>query len=78
MALGRAAAAHKAIFDEWQARIDALTYDRSLTPDQRAAAIVAFRARQQIEANGARKRIMDEVKQAAKVARHQMQTPRIA
>ncbi len=48
--------------------------DRSLSPDQRAAAVRALRERQAIEAGAARTRIMDEEHAAARV-RRRMQPP---
>ncbi len=58
--LGRASAAYREMFALWEARIDDVRADRSLTPDQRAAAVIAFRLRQRIEARAIRRRVLAE------------------
>lgn len=68
-ALGRAEAAYKSEFDKWQAQIDAVIADKSLSPDQRVTALAALRAKQQIEASGARKRVIEEERQRARAGR---------
>ena len=65
-ASGRADATFQFEFDKWQRIIDAALRDKGLSRDQRAAAVVAFRIRQQTEAAGARKRVMDEEMQKAR------------
>lgn len=47
-------------FSKWQMHIDAAASDRSLSRDQRAAAVAALRIRQQIEAKGAERRVIAE------------------
>jgi hypothetical protein len=71
----RAQGAFEAVWSRLQGAIDAAMSDRSLSPDQRAAAIRALRERQTIEANAARKRIMDEERGAARVRRRMRQRP---
>ena len=66
---GRAQAAFDAEFAKWQMQIDAVSADQSLSPDQRASALLALRTRQGLEANGARKRIIEEEKQRARAAK---------
>lgn len=66
---GRAQAAFDAEFAKWQAQIDAVMADQSLSPDQRASALQALRTRQGIEANGARKRIIEEEQQRVRAAK---------
>ena len=68
-AAGRAEAAFKHEFDKWQLLIEAAQADKSLSPDQRAIAIAGLRFRQQIEANAARRRVLDEERQTAQAAR---------
>ena len=66
---GRAQAAYDGVFAEFAAKIDAVKKDKSLTPDQRTAAIMSLRLRQMIAANAARKKIIEEGKQNAKTYR---------
>ena len=66
---GRAEAAYRHEFDRWQLQIDAVQADKSLSPDQRATAIAGLRFRQQVEANAARKRVLEDEKQRTKSAR---------
>ena len=68
-AAARAQAAFDAVWSRLQGAIDSLRKDRSLSPDQRAAAVCALRERQAMEAGAARKRIMDEERAAARVRR---------
>jgi len=49
--------------------IDAVQKDRSLTPDQRAAAIMELRRRQQAATRAIKRRILDEERQLAGVGR---------
>lgn len=65
----RAQAAFDAVWSRLQGAIDDTARDVSLTRDQRAAAIRALRERQQKEAGAARKRVMDEERDAAKACR---------
>jgi len=67
-AYGHGEAAYKEEFDKWSGLIDAAANDLSLSRDQRAAAVAALRARQQIAAKGARQRAMEEEKQTIKAA----------
>jgi hypothetical protein len=67
-AIGRAEAAFAHEFAKWQGAIDAALADPSLSPDRRAAAVRALRIRQQAEANGVRKQVLDEEVQKAQAA----------
>jgi len=75
-AAGRAQAAFDAVWSRHEAGIAEVMKDRSLTAEQRAAAVRALRERQGIEANAARKRIMDEEKAAAKERRRMQRRPK--
>jgi hypothetical protein len=66
---GRAQAAFDAEFAKWQMQIDVVSVDQSLSPDQRASALLALRTRQGIEASGARERIIEEEKQRVRAAK---------
>ena len=68
-AAARAQAAFDAVWSRLQGAINDLRKDRSLSPDQRAAAVRALRERQALEAGATRKRIMDEEHAAARVRR---------
>jgi hypothetical protein len=75
---GRAAVAYQEEFAKWQGLIDAIATHPGLSPDQRASGVAALRWRQQAEANGARRRVLDEEKQsekAARQARHRLTQP---
>jgi hypothetical protein len=72
---GRAGAAYAHEFAKWQAQIDAALTDRSLSSDQRDAAILSLRRRQQIEAVGARRRVLEEEAQSAEAERRKQQSP---
>jgi hypothetical protein len=67
-AFGRAEAAFQFEFDKWQRIIDAARSDKGLTRDKRAAAVAALRIRQQIEAAGARRRVLEEETQRLRAA----------
>lgn len=71
----RAQGAFDAVWSRIQGAIDDAMNDRSLSPDQRAAAVRALRERQATEAGAARKRIMDEEHAAARVRRRMRQRP---
>lgn len=73
-ATARAQGAFDAVWNRLQGAIDDAMNDRSLSPDQRAAAVRALRERQATEAGAARTRIMDEERGAAR-ARRLMQPP---
>lgn len=76
-AAARAQAAFDTVWSRLQVAIDDLTNDRSLSPDQRAAAVRALRERQGMEAGAARKAIMDEERAAARMRRKMRpRTPR--
>jgi Ni,Fe-hydrogenase III component G len=75
-ALARAGAAYDSVMAIWQARIDAAATDPSLSPEQRAAAMVALRSRQHLEATAARQRIIEEEKQRVRAARRAAQKPK--
>lgn len=66
---GRAEAAYTEEFAKWQAKIDAAQTDPSLTPDQRAQAIIALRSRQRLEAEARRRRIIEDEKQRVRAVR---------
>ena len=66
---GRAAAAYQSVWASWVALIDAVRGDRSLSKDQRDAAIFALRLRQQIEAKGARRKIILDERQRQRALR---------
>lgn len=68
-AAGRAEACYKEEFDKWQAQIDAVANDVSLSRGQRAAGVAALRERQRVAANAARRKILEEEKQKAKAVR---------
>jgi hypothetical protein len=72
-ATGRAGMAYQETFNQWQAQIDAINNDLSLSPEQRAAAIVGLRARQQAAAKGAAARVTAEEKQNAQAFRRYKQ-----
>lgn len=65
----RASAAAAHISTLWQAQIDAVGKDRTLTAAQRKALVSMLRQRQQLDAKQARKRIIDEEKDRLKAAR---------
>jgi hypothetical protein len=73
---GRAEAAYNHEFGKWQQMIEAVRADRSLSPDQRAAAVFALRIRQRLEAKGARKRVLEDEVQKAQTARRAQWTIR--
>ena len=75
-ATSRVQAAFDAVWSRHEAGIAEVMKDRSLTADQRAAAVRALRERQGIEANAARKQIMDEEKAAAKERRRMQLRPK--
>ena len=75
-ALARAGAAYDSVMAIWQARIDAAAADPSLSRDQRAAAMVALRSRQHLEAMAARQRIIEEEMQRVRAARRAAQKPK--
>jgi hypothetical protein len=56
---GRAESAFKFTFAQWQRLIEATLRDRGLSPDQRAAAVVSLRYYQLMEAQGARRRVLE-------------------
>ena len=62
-ALGRADSAFEAVFAHYESLILDVKKDRGLSQDQRGAALLALKQRQKIEAEGARKRIIDEERQ---------------
>lgn len=64
--LKRASAVAKEVFNKWQIQIEAIAKDLSLTPEQRAAAIMALRERQKEEASAARQRILEEERSIAR------------
>ena len=66
---GRAAAIFKEEFDKWEVSILDIAKDRSLSPEQRKAAIAALRQRQKYEATTARKRYLETEKQKIRVLR---------
>ena len=66
---GRAAAIYKEEFDKWELAILEIAKDRSLSPDQRKAAIAALRQRQKYEATTARKRYLETEKQKIRALR---------
>jgi hypothetical protein len=66
---GRAAAAFDWVMARWQAAIDAASVDPAMTPEQRAAAVVALRSRQLLEARAARRKIIEEEKQRMRAAK---------
>ena len=70
---GRAEAAYKEEFGKWEGLIDAAANDLGLSRDQRTAAVIALRARQQIAAKGARQRAIEEERQNARARRRQKQ-----
>lgn len=70
---GRAGAAYQEEFNQWQPLIDAISNDLSLSPDQRAAAVVNLRASQQAAAKGAAARVAAEEAQNAKAYRRYKQ-----
>ena len=69
LASGRAQAAFESVFAKYAAEIEAVEKDRSLSPDQRAAAIAALRQRQHHEASMARQRVLEEEQQNTKARR---------
>ena len=75
-AASRAQAAFDVVWSRHEVGIAEVMKDRSLTADQRAAAVRALRERQGIEANAARKQIMDEEKAAAKERRRMQSRPK--
>jgi hypothetical protein len=68
-ASGRAEAAFKSEFSKWQVKIDALLKDKSLSRAQRDGALRQLLSKQQIEANGARRRVLEEEAQERKARR---------
>lgn len=71
-AIARAGAAFEAVMAEWQARIDATTNDPSMTPTERAATITALRSRQRLEAQAARRKIIEDEKQRVREAKRKL------
>lgn len=69
LASGRANAAADSIIAKYAAAIEDASKDPSLTPDQRAATVIALQQRQQSEAAAARQKILDEERQSAKIRR---------
>ena len=72
-ATGRAGMAYQEEFNQWQPMIDAVSSDLSLSPEQRAAAVLGLRARQQAAAKGAAARVTAEEKQNAQEFRRYKQ-----
>ena len=70
---GRAGAAYQEEFNHWQPLIDAISKDLSLSPEQRAAAVVTLKARQQAAAKGVQQQVMAEEKQNAQAFRRYKQ-----
>lgn len=66
---GRAQAAFDYVMARYAGAIEDAAKDPSLNPEQRAAAVAGLRQRAQLEAAGARKRVVDEEHQNAKVRR---------
>lgn len=71
----RAAAAFKGEFDRLGREIEAVRHDRSLTDEQRAAAVHTLRQRQKVEAEAARRRVIEEERAAAKARRAMQPKP---
>jgi hypothetical protein len=71
MATGRAQTAFDVVFAEYAVRIEGAEKDRSLNPDQRAAAIIALRQKQRLEAEAAKQRVLEEERQKARARRRQ-------
>ena len=65
---GHAEAASNTEAALWQARIDAVQKDRSISPDRRAAAIASLRQQQQLAVRAVRRRIIEEERQRTKAA----------
>jgi hypothetical protein len=66
----RAKLAYREEFNKWQRQIEAILNDKSLTPEQRSAAITILRQRQKDEASAARQRVADEELQKKRAAQH--------
>lgn len=62
MAALRAAQASAAVHAYYDGLINAITQDKSLTPEQRKAAIAALRAKAKAEAKAASQRVMEAAK----------------
>jgi hypothetical protein len=75
-AAGRAAEASAAIFARYEGLIGEVSRNPALSPQQRAAAIVALRHRQSAEAAGVSKQIMAAAKGAATLRRKMMKRGR--
>lgn len=63
---GRAADAVAAVRAEYAGKIDAIYKDRSLTPEQRAAAILELRRQRKATTRAIRRRIIEEEKQSVR------------
>ena len=66
---GRAGAAYQEEAAKWEGLIDAAASDLGLSREQRGSAVAALRVRQQIAAEGARRRVTEEERQNARAAR---------
>ena len=75
LAYARAYGAFEEVWRCIQADIDTATVDPSLSPERRAAAIRTLRDRQKIEAEAARRRILEQEAAAAKQRRKQARGP---
>jgi hypothetical protein len=66
---GKAQAAFDAVMAKYAGAIEDAAKDPSLNPEQRAAAVASLRQRQQLEAAGERKKVMDAETQNARARR---------
>jgi hypothetical protein len=70
----RADAAYQEEFDKWEGLIEAAAKDMGLSKDQRLGAVAALRLRQQMAAQGARKRVLEEEQAIARAIRRARKT----
>lgn len=69
MARARACAAFEEVWASFALRLEDVRKDRSLTPDQRAAALRTLREQQKAEASAAERRVMEEEEQTLRERR---------